>query len=48
MKRPNRYPYSKSQWEELTMTIHSSNGEMSYKVYENSLTGEERWDDSKI
>jgi len=42
MKRPNRYPYTRSQWEKMTMTIHSSNGEMTFISYENRLTGEEK------
>jgi hypothetical protein len=42
MKRPNRYPYTRSQWEKITLIIPSSNGEMAFTFYENRLTGEER------
>nr|DAY11610.1 MAG TPA: hypothetical protein [Caudoviricetes sp.] len=42
MKRPNRYPYTKSQREETTTAVYSySNGEYElFRGLENKFTGE--------
>jgi hypothetical protein len=39
MKRPNRYPYTKSQWEEKTSTTYTPDGPVISKVYVNRLIG---------
>ena len=39
MKRPNRYPYTKSQWEEETTTTYTPDGPVISKVYVNRLIG---------
>lgn len=40
--RPNRYPYTKSQWEETTTAVYSyNNGEYElFRGLENKFTGE--------
>nr|DAR58476.1 MAG TPA: hypothetical protein [Caudoviricetes sp.] len=40
--RPNRYPYTKSQWEEATTAVYSyNNGEYElFRYLENKFTGE--------
>ena len=41
MKRPNRYPYTRSQWgEEITVLHTSDNGCFKFRVLENQITGE--------
>lgn len=41
MKRPNRYPYTRSQWfEEITVLHTSDNGCFKLRVLENQITGE--------
>ena len=43
IKRPNRYPYTRSQWIEETAVIHTSdNGCFKLRVLENQITGEKR------
>ena len=43
MKRPNRSPYTRSQWVEETAVIHTSdNGCFKLRVLENQITGEKR------
>lgn len=46
MTRPNRYPYTKNQWEERTVDYYTYDGEVcfSQRVLENRLTGELRDD----
>lgn len=42
MKRPNRYPYTRSQWEETTTAVYSYNNR-EYELLrglENKFTGE--------
>ena len=42
MTRPNRYPYTKNQWEETTAAVYSyNNGEYElFRSLENKFTGE--------
>ena len=41
MKRPNRYPYTKNQWEEETTLVHfSDNTCFKLRVERNRVTGE--------
>ena len=41
MTRPNRYPYTKSQWgEEITIVRTGDNGCFKIRVLENQVTGE--------
>ena len=42
MTRPNRYPYTKSQWKETTTAVYSyNNGEYElFRGVENKFTGE--------
>ena len=42
MTRPNRYPYTKNQWEETTTAVYSyNNGEYElFRYLENKFTGE--------
>lgn len=42
MKRPNRYPYSKSQWIETTVDYFTYDSDtcFSQHILENRLTGE--------
>ena len=42
MKRPNRYPYTKNQWEEETVTYYTNTDEIYFKshISKNRLTGE--------
>lgn len=42
MKRPNKFPYTRSQWTEKTVDYHTYDGDISFteKILENSLTGE--------
>ena len=42
MKRPNRYPYTRSQWEETTTAVYAySNEEYAlFRCLENQFTGE--------
>ena len=42
MKRPNRYPYSKSQWIETTVDYFTYDSDIyfSQHILENRLTGE--------
>jgi hypothetical protein len=43
MKRPERYPYTKSQWvEEITIVSTSDNGCFKLRVLENQLIGERK------
>lgn len=40
MKRPNRYPYTKSQWEEETILVcFSDNTSFKLRVERNRMTG---------
>jgi len=42
MTRPNRYPYTRSQWEETTKAVYSYNN-VEYELFrylENKFTGE--------
>lgn len=42
MKRPDRYPYTRSQWEETTTAVYSYSNE-EYELFrglENNFTGE--------
>lgn len=43
MTRPNRYPYTRSQWEEEITTVYLFGGEEYLKLrkFKNKLTGEE-------
>ena len=43
MKRPNRYPYTKSQLEEEITTVYSFGGEeyLKFRKFKNKFTGEE-------
>lgn len=43
MKRPNRYPYTRSQWEEIKICFNVSHRVMPYVLLENKITGE--WKD---
>lgn len=39
--RPNRYPYTKSQWEEETTLVYSGDGTiLKLRVERNRVTGE--------
>lgn len=41
MKRPNRYPYTKSQWEEeTTLVCFGDDSHLELKVKRNQVTGE--------
>ena len=42
MKRPNRYPYTKNQWAEETVTHYTYKSDICYTshILENRLTGE--------
>lgn len=41
MKRPNRYPYTKSQWEEeTTLVCFGDNTSFKSRVERNRMTGE--------
>ena len=41
MTRPNRYPYSKSQWEETTTVYSFGEGEyLKFRKIKNKFTGE--------
>lgn len=42
MTRPNRYPYTKSQWEETTTAVYSYSNEeyIMFRCLENKFTGE--------
>ena len=42
MKRPNRYPYSKSQWEEETVNYYTNTDDLCFTshILKNRLTGE--------
>lgn len=42
MKRPNRYPYTRSQWEETTTAVYLYGGEeyVTFRLLENKFTGE--------
>lgn len=42
MKRPNRYPYTKSQWGEKTVTYYINTDEIYFisHISKNKLTGE--------
>ncbi|RSK01647.1 hypothetical protein D8783_04890 [Streptococcus sp. A12] len=42
MKRPNRYPYTKSQWEEETTTTYTPDGPVIFKTHRNLLTGQQK------
>lgn len=43
MKRPNRYPYTKSQWSEEIAIMHTSdNSTFKLRVERNEVTGETR------
>lgn len=43
MKRPNKYPYTRSQWEEMKIDFNYSDKPISYIYLENTFTGE--WKD---
>jgi len=43
MKRPNKYPYTRSQWEEIKICFNFSDRVMPYILLENTITGE--WKD---
>ena len=40
MTRPNRYPYTRSQWEETTLMHCLDNTCFKFKAKRNKLTGE--------
>lgn len=42
MSRPNRYPYTRSQWEETTTAVYSYGDEeyVMFRLLENKFTGE--------
>lgn len=41
MKRPNRYPYTRSQWEEeITLVCSDSNIRLKWRVERNRITRE--------
>lgn len=41
MKRPNRYPYTKSQWEEETALVYfCDDSRLELKTIRNQVTGE--------
>ena len=42
MKRPNRYPYTKNQWEEETVTYYTNTDEIYFTshILKNRLTRE--------
>jgi len=43
MKRPSRYPYTRSQWvEEITIVRTGDNGCFKLRVLENQVTGERK------
>lgn len=43
IKRPNRYPYTRSQWvEEIAVIRTSDDGCFKLRVLENQITGEKR------
>ena len=43
MTRPNRYPYTKSQWEEeITIVRTGDNGCFKIRALENQVTGERK------
>lgn len=43
MKRPNRYPYTRSQWgEEITIMHMDDNSTFKLRVERNEITGETR------
>lgn len=43
MKRPNRYPYTRSQWgEEITIVHMGDNRTFKLRVERNEITGETR------
>lgn len=43
MKRPNRYPYTRSQWgEEIIILRTSDNGCFKLRVERNQVTGESK------
>lgn len=43
MKRPNRYPYTRSQWEEeTTLVCFSDDSRLELKAKRNRVTGETR------
>lgn len=43
MKRPNRYPYTKNQWEEeITLVCFGDDSHLKMKVERNRVTGETR------
>lgn len=43
MTRPNRYPYTRSQWaEEITIVSTSDNGCFKIRILENQVTGERK------
>lgn len=43
MKRPNRYPYTRSQWEEETTLVRCGDDDrLELKVEKNRVTGETR------
>lgn len=41
MKRPNRYPYTRSQWDEETVTYYTNTDEIYFtsRFFKNRLTG---------
>lgn len=43
MTRPNRYPYTRSQWEEETTSVYfADDSRIELKVERNRVTGETR------
>lgn len=43
MKRPNRYPYTKNQWEEeITLVYFGNDSRLKLKVERNKITKESR------
>nr|DAP06308.1 MAG TPA: hypothetical protein [Caudoviricetes sp.] len=43
MKRPSRYPYTRSQWtEEITIVSTGDNGCFKLRVLENQVVGERK------
>ena len=42
MKRPNRYPYTKNQWEEETNLVFLGDKHLELKLERNEITKESR------
>lgn len=42
MTRPNRYPYTKNQWEEVTTDVYLGDEKIRFTNFKNRLTGERK------